>query len=229
MKFTLTASALLALLSSSSVFAANLNIPMSFEYLALDGQEVETNHFTHKSELTLSEGEHKIAIRYSDVYEDGISDSPNFVKSSPFIVTLNVNGDYQYLLAPKNKVVSPKDYAKAPNVVITRKDGGTVDYSIVQTQLKEDSFVSKLLGTDTGVDIDSASAAVTAGKEVPVATMRQPTAVEAMTAPMSTTEANSPATKADSAAHAGQMLQYWWLHADAATRKEFMSWAIKQL
>ncbi|WP_252345994.1 DUF2057 family protein, partial [Shewanella indica] len=33
----------------------------------------------------------------------------------------------------------------------------------------------------------------------------------------------------DSAAHAQQMLQYWWLQADEATRKEFMSWAIKQL
>ncbi len=33
MKLRLTASALLALLSTSSVFAANLTIPMSFEYL----------------------------------------------------------------------------------------------------------------------------------------------------------------------------------------------------
>ncbi|MCL1073306.1 DUF2057 domain-containing protein [Shewanella dokdonensis] len=229
MKFTLTASALLALLSSSSVFAANLNIPMSFEYLALDGQEVETNHFTHKANLNLTEGEHKIAIRYSDVYDDGIGESPNFVKSSPFIVTLNVNGDYQYLLAPKSKVIDPKHYAKAPEVVISRKDGGTVDYNIVQTQLREDSFVSKILGTDTGVDIDAASAAVTGGKELPAAPVRQPTAVEAMTAPVAATEMTTPANKSDSAAHAEQMLQYWWLHADAATRKEFMSWAIKQL
>lgn len=228
MKLTVTASALFALLSSSSVLAANLNIPMSFEYLALDGQEVETNHFTHKADLTLSDGEHKIAIRYSDVYDDGISESPNFVKSSPFIVTLNTSGDHQYILLPKSKIVAPQKYAKAPEVIIKRKDGGAVDYSIVQTQLKEDSFMSKLLGTDTGVDVDSASVAVTAGKELPSAPIKQPTEVEAMTTPVTAPAAQTPASQTDSA-HAGQMLQYWWLHADAATRKEFMSWAIKQL
>ncbi|MFQ6371510.1 DUF2057 domain-containing protein [Shewanella sp. YIC-542] len=222
MKSTVTASALFALLSSSSVFAANLNIPMSFEYLAVDGQEVETNNFTHKANLPLTEGEHKIAVRYSDMYEDDISDSPNFATSSPLIVTLNVSGDHQYLLAPKSDVIDPKGYAKAPEIVITRKDGGNVHYSVTHTQLKETSLVSKLFGNDNGVNLDEATAAVTADKAIPSAPAQKATAVETMTAP-------APANTADSSAHAKQMLQYWWMNADEATRKEFMSWAIKQL
>ena len=56
MKSLFTTSALLAFLTSSSVLAANLTIPMSFEYLALDGAEVETSMFSHQSDLALTNG-----------------------------------------------------------------------------------------------------------------------------------------------------------------------------
>lgn len=227
MKSITTVSALFALICSSSAFAANLKIPMAFEYLALDGTQIETNHFTHKADLSLSSGTHKIAIRYSDTYDDQLSDSPNFVKSSPFIVTLDVAQNGNYELQPASKIIDPKAYAKAPKVVLKSTDGSNVDYRVQQTNIQENSFMSRLFNLGgQRPEVDVAAAAVTAGKPVPQPVKpKQVTQVEAMTAAPATTEANSALPQNQSA----QMLQYWWQQADEKTRKEFMSWAIKQL
>ncbi|KFZ38052.1 hypothetical protein HR45_05955 [Shewanella mangrovi] len=221
MKPITTVSALFALICSSSVFAANLKIPMAFEYLALDGTQIETNHFTHKADLALTGGTHKIAIRYSDVYDDPLSESPNFIKSSPFIVTINVDDAANYELTPAKKITDPEAFAKAPKVVISQANGGAADYSVQQTNIQENSFLGRLFSVgQQGPEVDVAAAAVTGGKPIPQP-VAQPTAVEAMTA--------SPASQAQQPNQAGQMLQYWWQQADEKTRKEFMSWAIKQL
>ncbi|QYJ96419.1 DUF2057 domain-containing protein [Shewanella alkalitolerans] len=221
--------ALIALLGASSAMAANLSIPMAFEYLALDGKKVEGSLFNHKSDLELSQGTHKIAIRYHDMVQDDFSDSESFVKSSPFIVTLAVDGDYDYRLQPAEGEIikKPKSFAKSPAVVISRVDGGAVNYKVTHTELTEDSFVSKLFNGNSGQDIETAAAAAT-GTAVAAhaaAPVQPAGTVEAVTLP-ATLPANPSASDAD---HAQQMLQYWWLHADDKTRKEFMSWAIKQL
>ncbi|MCL2916850.1 DUF2057 domain-containing protein [Shewanella litorisediminis] len=240
MKSVLPVGALLALAASSSVFAGSLTIPMSFEYLALDGQEISTNSFTHKAELDLSPGTHKIAIRYHDMVDDEFSDSQTFIKSAPFILTLRVDGDYDYFLKPANgdQIKQPKQFAKSPQVVVSRADKGEVSYKVVQTDYKEDSFVGRLFGGSKGVDIDEAAAAATAAGTVAVAST-VPSAPVSPAAPVSPSApvlvdsnvpaATSPVPPAVGGAHAQQMLQYWWLQADEKTRKEFMSWAIKQL
>ncbi|GGP82293.1 DUF2057 domain-containing protein [Shewanella ulleungensis] len=235
MKSVFTTSALLAFLTSSSVFAANLTIPMSFEYLALDGEAIETSMFKHQSDLTLTNGTHKIAIRYHDVVDDSFSDSQSFVKSTPFIVTLTVDGDYQYNLKPANGDVikKPKTYAKAPEVKVSRQDNGSVSYSVEQTNFTEETFITSLFKTNKQQDFESLSASATGDgttvvaqapeqSDIAVATNMAPVTVE-------TTVTKMPKNKATTPAQAEQMLQYWWLQADEKTRKEFMGWAIKQL
>lgn len=49
MKSLLPISSLLMLLGSASAFAADLNIPMSFEYLALDGKKSSPAYSTIKA------------------------------------------------------------------------------------------------------------------------------------------------------------------------------------
>lgn len=231
MKSLMPITAIIALLGSSSALAANLNIPMSFEYLAVDGKKIDTSLFNHKADLELNNGTHKIAIRYHDMVQDDFSDSESFIKSSPFIVTLDVDGDFDYTLQPADGgiVKHPKSFAKSPEVVITRDDKGTVSYTIEQTDFTEDSFVTSLFGTGNGQDITTATKSATVGAATASkVTASTPTAPVSKAAPVAAT--NAPVASADSnPAHAEQMLQYWWLHADEATRKEFMSWAIKQL
>ncbi|MCS6235521.1 DUF2057 domain-containing protein [Shewanella baltica] len=229
MKSLLPISSLLVLLGSASAFAADLNIPMSFEYLALDGKKVESSVFNHKSSLELTPGTHKIAIRYHEMVEDDFSDSQTFVKSAPFIVTLDVDGDYQYYLqAAEGKVVKkPKVYAQNPQIKLTRGDKGDVNFQVVNTNLEEESFVSRLFSGNQAVDVSGTAAAATGAAGAVVAVAPAPVATSAtvsatsLTAPVGTSKAT--------AANPQQMLQYWWLQADEKTRKEFMSWAISQL
>ncbi|ABN61140.1 MULTISPECIES: DUF2057 domain-containing protein [Shewanella] len=229
MKSLLPISSLLVLLGSASAFAADLNIPMSFEYLALDGKKVESSVFNHKSSLELTPGTHKIAIRYHEMVEDDFSDSQTFVKSAPFIVTLDVDGDYQYYLqAAEGKVVKkPKVYAQNPQIKLTRGDKGDVNFQVVNTNLEEESFVSRLFSGNQAVDVSGTAAAATGAAGAVVAVAPAPVATSAtvsatsLTAPVDTSKAT--------AANPQQMLQYWWLQADEKTRKEFMSWAISQL
>ena len=229
MKSLLPISSLLVLLGSASAFAADLNIPMSFEYLALDGKKVESSVFNHKSSLELTPGTHKIAIRYHEMVEDDFSDSQTFVKSAPFIVTLDVDGDYQYYLqAAEGKVVKkPKVYAQNPQIKLTRSDKGNVNFQVVNTNLEEESFVSRLFSGNQAVDVSGTAAAATGAAGAVVAVAPAPVATSATVSATSLT-APVDASKA-TAANPQQMLQYWWLQADEKTRKEFMSWAISQL
>ncbi|GIU30721.1 DUF2057 domain-containing protein [Shewanella sp. MBTL60-007] len=236
MKPRLTITALLALCGSSAAFAADFNIPMAFEYIAVDGQEIKTSLFNHKSEIELDKGTHKIAIRYNDLVEDDFSDSQTNVKSNAFIVTIDVDGDFSYHLKPADGefVKNPKSFAKAPQVVVTREDNGLVNYKVTQTNITEESFVSRLFSGNDATDIDAEAAAVTgsaaAVTSAPTAPVSKPSPAAAATMPaVAAANATAPATSAEDAAKAEQMLQYWWLHADEQTRKEFMSWAIKQL
>ncbi|GIU44899.1 UPF0319 protein [Shewanella sairae] len=233
MKPRLTITALLALCASSAAFAADFTIPMSFEYIAVDGKEIKTSLFNHKSEIELDKGTHKIAIRYNDLVEDDFSDSETNVKSNAFIVTINVDGDYSYNLSPADGefVKNPKSFAKSPQVVVTREDKGEVSYKVTQTNISEESFVSRLFSGNDATDLDAEAAVATGAAAVavtPSAPVSKPSPAAAATMPAVAAE-TAPITSTDDAAKAEQMLQYWWLHADEKTRKEFMSWAIKQL
>ena len=233
MKPRLTITALLALCASSAAFAADFTIPMSFEYIAVDGKEIKTSLFSHTSEIELDKGTHKIAIRYNDLVEDDFSDSETNVKSNAFIVTINVDGDYSYNLSPADGefVKNPKSFAKSPQVVVTREDKGEVSYKVTQTNISEESFVSRLFSGNDATDLDAEAAVATGAAAVavtPSAPVSKPSPAAAATMPAVAAE-TAPITSTDDAAKAEQMLQYWWLHADEKTRKEFMSWAIKQL
>ncbi|MCL1123916.1 DUF2057 domain-containing protein [Shewanella surugensis] len=223
MKSIRTITALLTLLASSSCLAATLTIPMSFEYLAIDGQKIKTNIFTHKADLQLQPGSHKIAIRYSDMVEDDYSDSEYRVESSPFIVTLDVNGDYQYHLLPVGgiPVKDPNTFSKSPKVIIKRGDNGAVDYQVKQTDFTEESFVSQLF-TRNKQDIDpkmAATAATSKGNAAPIPQPQDPI----------THATSNNTTSTQSSKEAQKMLKYWWEQADAPTRKAFMGWAIQQM
>ena len=216
MKSVMLITAIITLLSSSAVVAASLNIPMSFEYLALDGTQIESSLFNHKSNIKLENGTHKIAIRYHDLVQDDFSDAESFVKSSPLIITLTVNGDHHYTLAADGEVIEqPRSFAKSPQVMITRNDAGTVDYSVKHTDFTEDSFINHLFSGGTGLNATSLASAA-----------NKATMIASVTAPLSQQGLND--TQANKAVQSEKMLQYWWSHADHKTRKEFMSWAIKQ-
>jgi len=230
-KTFLSISGLCILLGTAPVFAAELKIPMEFEYLAIDGKKIQSNSFRHKSTLEFGQGEHKIAVRYSDVVKDTFGNDGNvdFVKSAPFIISLKADDTQRYILRPDGDGVSenPKAYAKQPKVKITRRDAGVVEYQVTYTDWEEESFVSRLFSGNSARDITAstavAAAATTAAGVSP--------AVSA-TAPHTNVVSGATQTAAPAAdgnnqtaeTTPKQMLRYWWQQADEKTRKEFMSW-----
>lgn len=238
MKLLLSVSAMLVLTVSISAFAADLKIPMEFEYLALDGKKIQSNSFLHKSTLKFDHGTHKIAVRYNDLVKDDFGDNRSFIKSSPFIITINVDGDHHYLLRPgEGKIIrNPKNFAKDPKVKISRSDGGPVSYQVFNTDLEEESFLSRLFSgnqtqdiagnvataTNTGVSLAATGSVATIAAQTPET---KPDAVAA-TSPIAVAESHNANQNAD--VNPQRMLQYWWLQADEKTRKEFMRWAFSQ-
>jgi len=229
-KKILLISGLCILLGAASASAAELEIPMEFEYLAIDGKKIQSNSFWHKSTLEFGQGEHKIALRYSDVVKDTFGNDGNvdFVKSAPFIISLKADDAQRYILQPDGDGAgkNPKAYAKEPKVKISRRDAGAVEYRVTYTDWEEESFVSRLFSGNSARDI-TASTAVAAG-----ATMTAATNAAAPPAPLGNGVSGAIQTAAPAADGANQtaeatpkqMLRYWWQQADEKTRKEFMSW-----
>lgn len=223
MKSLLSAGILITLLSVHSVVAATFSIPMEFEYIAIDGKPIKTNSFKHKAKLTITAGQHKIALRYKDLIRENYSDSETFVQSSPFIVTLTTSKNSHYELVPKgNQISDPKNYAKAPKINIISSDNKSINYTVTHTNVKESSFIGRLFnGQDNHVDPKVLATELTSltPKNTQNSSIQMPSSVN------SSHINNTPASATQSA----KMLQYWWQQADPQTQKEFMSWAIKQL
>lgn len=230
MKKSLLMLTLIALFGASAVSAANMKIPMAFEYLALDGQKVKKSVFMHKSKLKLSPGQHEIALRYHDMVESEVSDTDEDVKSPAFIITLNVTdgADYYLEVGGNGEIDDPREFALAPDVVVTRKGGGKVDYKLTHTDIEEKSFNIQLYGQSPEqqkpalVSHNAPTTAAAAAQYTP-----EP---ELVSTPVgATTAAAAPAPATGTTATPEQMLHLWWQRADEKTRKEFLSWAVQQL
>jgi uncharacterized protein YccT (UPF0319 family) len=214
---------------STVLHAENLNIPMVFEFLALDGQKVERSLVSHKSDLALTPGDHEIAIRYSDMVEGDITDTPESVKSAPFIITLQVEQGAEYLLRPAGgvRIREPFEFAKAPEIEITRTDGAQVTYSFTQTDISQRDFDTKLYGerlAPAATVAAAPAAAEAAAQGVPAGG-----AAEEIYALDVVGDKEVTAVEGGQGASPEQMLRLWWERADEQTRKDFLGWAIKQL
>ncbi|WP_162846100.1 DUF2057 domain-containing protein [Seongchinamella sediminis] len=218
MKTSLSAAvALGTALASSPLAAASLTIPLSFEFIALNGQMIERSLVFHQDELQFDAGHHEIALRYADMMESDFNDTMESVKSAAFIVTLDASDDAAYTLAPAGgePVRDPQEFARTPEVVITREDGSRAQFTLTRTEVRRD-FAAKLYGSEQVASAVPVAPAPSASADVAEAVSGN--APAAAPAPIETSGA-SPA----------EMLQLWWQRADQQTRKEFLGWAIDQL
>ncbi|MCU7876909.1 MAG: DUF2057 domain-containing protein [Candidatus Thiodiazotropha sp. (ex Lucinoma borealis)] len=101
------------------LYAAKLIIPAAFEFLAVDGKEIEHSLLVHTNTVMLNGGAHKIALYYKDVVMDYDLGYEGVIKSKPFIVTLNSQPGVTYRLLPDETAYQDKQaYAKKPVVNI---------------------------------------------------------------------------------------------------------------
>lgn len=229
MKPLLAAITGIGLFASSSLFAASLNIPMAFEYLAVDGQQVKRSVVMHKSRLDLSQGQHEIALRYSDMVEANAMETPESVKSPAFIITLDAveNVDYFLTTADGKPVRNAKEFARAPDVKIIRKDGGQVDYTLTHTEITDKDFATHLYGQEAQPAKPAVVATTAPTAAMAAAAPTEPSQLQS--APVAAAAASAGVEAGESNASPEQMLRLWWQRADEQTRRDFLAWAIKQL
>ena len=171
----------------------------------------------HKDELQFEAGHHEIALRYSDMVESDFSDTMESVSSAAFIITLDASDDGDYVLAPAEgePVRSPREFATAPEVVITHEDGSAATFTLTQTDVRRD-FAAGLYGSKAATPAESSAPSPSASEDV----------IESVSGKAS---AAAPLPIDTSGASPADMLQLWWQRADEQTRKAFLGWAIEQL
>ena len=208
MKNKLPSAILLCLCVSFPAYAAKFVVPEAFEFLALDGQEVKRPILRRISSLELSEGGHKIALRYADTVKDSNMRYPDYLRSKPIVLTLTAEGQHIYKLVPDPVAIKqPWSYMNNPIITIVRQDGGSVHYDVIPPKTVESRLVA-------ATKIDSS--------ENPTA------AVAAADAPQVKARSAQPDTTDPTPDPAGSMLKYWWSQADEKTRHDFMNWAAEQ-
>jgi len=247
-KSKLASAVLLYLCVSFPAYAAKIMIPDSFEFLALDGQKVKQGILSHISSLELSEGEHKLAVRYADAVADPNMRYPDYLHSKPILLTLIAEGQHAYKLVPDPVAIKqPWSYMDDPIITVVRQDGGPVNYEVIPPKTKEDSLVAA-----TKLDSNEKTTAVVtaAGTSQLKAQSPQPdtadlapspagsaeesnekgaaVVVAAGTAQLKAQSTQQPVTADPAQSPAGSMLKYWWSQADEKTRRDFMNWAAGQ-
>ncbi|TKB58565.1 YccT family protein [Ferrimonas aestuarii] len=226
------ASILAALVAGGISFgsvAAELNIPLSFEFVAVNGEEVESNFFSHKDELEVGLGQHTVALVYKDLIEERYGDGHQKVTSAPFLLHINVDADTTYTIRPSERITEVKQakaFADKPTLTISRADGKTADYRVEMTSIKQESLFETLTkGVSPEQEQKMQVIAATNPNAAPAATAAVTTSAVAASAPSKT----SVDLSNDTQLNPNAMLKYWWQQADEKTRKEFMSWAIQNM
>ncbi|MES9861182.1 MAG: DUF2057 domain-containing protein [Candidatus Thiodiazotropha sp. LLP2] len=179
--------------------AAQLTIPDSFEFLALDGKAISSSLLSHQSDLTLTEGEHMITLRYMDVIIDPDLGYESVINSKPFVIELQVDSGGHYRLEPEPVAFQDKQaFAKDPQVMISSKS---------EPQSRKAAIIQSAASAEMLV-VEPVIQQVETKQVSEVAVTEYQGAEERVTV--------------------GEQLQYWWLKADKQTRDAFMSWVIAQ-
>ena len=187
-----------------SLNAAQLTIPDVFEFLALDGKEIGSSFLSHRERLELTEGKHKIALRYKDVVIDPDLGYESVINSKPFIVTLQVKQGVSYRLEPEKSAFRDRHaFAKNPVVTLSSEAGKQpVAVKTGKPESRQEKWVR-----DTALKNNKPD---------------QPPVLP------ETIASRQPEQPKVGKEDVGERLRYWWSQADKETRQEFMGWVVGQ-
>lgn len=188
---------------SINIYASSLSIPNEFEFIAVNGEQVENSLFSKNTRLEFAVGEQKIALLYKNTLRDDIGNGSTIVTSQPIIISLlaQENQDYQLSSAYKIQSVSAaKAFVKDPQIHVKNSQGELARYTTYLPKTDDRGVLGNILKK----------------KESSLQTL----------AVLETT-----AEKADDGKEniSEKMLHHWWEQADTKTQKQFISWALKQI
>lgn len=182
--------------------ASDLSIPKTFEFLAVDGQDIGGWLNTPRN-IELTPGQHKIALQYSAAIDDANPRIQEFIKSEPLLITLDVVAGKHYRVVPHSSMKSnPKQFAENPRVEIVSSDGDKANADVALLVKNEQNTWAKV------------TQSYNAPSKPEVSDMAKLTGETAKTT-------LQPVT-GNAATPAAGMLVYWWNQADQPTRDAFI-------
>jgi hypothetical protein len=211
-----TLSIVLLALTSICAHAAELEIPRDFEFLAVDGRDLDGWFGTSRS-IDLTPGRHKIALKYSGTVPDENPRLQDFISSEPLLLTLEVEGNHHYTLVPHPSMEqNPREYAKNPKIKVVRDDRGPTSFDVA---LLVERTQSKLERITQNYDSNENTKPASDMERLTSPESQRRIATQVSSIP-------TPATGSSESPAAG-MLNYWWNQADQATRERFLKQILK--
>ncbi|MFI3245921.1 MAG: DUF2057 family protein [Ferrimonas sp.] len=203
---------------SPTLFAAELQIPLEFEFVAINGNNVNNNFFSHNGSEPLQVGTNKVALVYNDLIRDNIGDSHSKIKSAPFVVTFQAQADQNYQLQAAieiDNVKTARQFAQDPQVLIQTSNGSNIPVEVALTDAQPQGIFNQLSNNNSAI-------VATGGTVTPTVTAASATA-------LTTAATQTPQTPEMDNNKPMKMLQYWWQESGADVHNAFTGWAVQHL
>ncbi|MCU7851388.1 MAG: DUF2057 domain-containing protein [Candidatus Thiodiazotropha sp. (ex Monitilora ramsayi)] len=192
---------LLLVILSAQGHAAQLMIDDVFEILSVDGQESEGSLLKHVDRVELSEGNHRIVLRYKDIAADPDLGYETVVVSQPFSVSVNTMTGAIYHIEPDKSALRNKHAYAANPVVVIRSPQGKREV-LVRGNLSTKST------SKAGYEGSVSSQTLSVKQSISSFSTKNETGMQ------------------ESQSEPGERLRHWWGKADRKTRQLFMGWVV---
>ncbi|MCF6458646.1 DUF2057 family protein [Pseudoalteromonas sp. MMG024] len=200
----------LSLLLPSLAYAATVKFSEELIPLQVNENKVEHSLFSSVDEVTVSQGQHKIRVKYKDLYEIDY-DEHEVIESEPFWLVVNIENNeatYQLSMPRADDIDGAKQYIKSP--FATFKEQGANSQALRLEPVKAQVVLSteqknKAYLPATTASAPSNSAAPKSSSKIHVDAEKSP---------------NAPVSQQPSAL---SMLEFWWSQASEQEKAAFLA------
>lgn len=223
MKFGLVVAGILAVCFSASALATTLKLAPEIDLLVVDGKNMSGSLLKGADSLELNSGQHQILFKVAKP----LPAEPKILYTSPPLVVVFNTRNVRSVAIKLPVIDSERDghkFSKKPEFQLIGDNGRPLT-------VRHDVLHEENLGA--AITLETAMATYNVGQHsasVPSFATIQPSpasAVPGTTIAVAGTNAAQKTTRLQGENVAEQMLQYWFLQADAETQQRFLIWAKK--
>lgn len=223
MKFGLVVAGILAVCCSASALATTLKLAPEIDLLVVDGKNMSGSLLKGADSLELNSGQHQILFKVAKP----LPTDPNVLYASPPLVVVFNTRNTRSVAIKLPVIDTERDgnkFSKNPTFQLIGDDGHPLP---VRHDVLHQENLNKAATLETAMaiyNVGKYTASVPSFATIPPSTV---SAVPGTTIAVAGTNTTQKTTRLQGENIAEQMLQYWFLQADAETQQRFLIWAKK--
>lgn len=223
MKFGLVVAGILAVCCSASALATTLKLAPEIDLLVVDGKNMSGSLLKGADSLELNSGQHQILFKVAKP----LPTDPNVLYASPPLVVVFNTRNTRSVAIKLPVIDTERDgnkFSKNPTFQLIGDDGHPLS---VRHDVLHQENLNKAATLETAMaiyNVGKYTASVPSFATIPPSTV---SAVPGTTIAVAGTNTTQKTTRLQGENIAEQMLQYWFLQADAETQQRFLIWAKK--